>query len=56
MLIEAATQEKKDSDKIVWVLIILFTSFIGALLYCFYRLPRHREEEYLARIRRRYSR
>jgi membrane protein implicated in regulation of membrane protease activity len=55
MLIEALSKEKKDSDKIVWVLVILFASMIGALLYFFYRMPRRKEEEYLHKLRRKYA-
>lgn len=34
MLIDCASRKfKNDSDKIVWVLIILFSSFIGAFIY-----------------------
>lgn len=38
MLIDAALNEPSEgTDKIVWVLIILFTHFIGALIYFFVR-------------------
>lgn len=41
MLIDCATQEPDPTQKIVWVLIILFVSIIGAPLYFFVRkLPR----------------
>ena len=34
MLVDCATKESNQSnDKIVWILIILFTHFIGALIY-----------------------
>lgn len=40
MLIDAALNEPSDGpDKIVWVLIILFTHFIGALIYFIARRP-----------------
>jgi sterol desaturase/sphingolipid hydroxylase (fatty acid hydroxylase superfamily) len=40
MLIDAALNEPSEgSDKIVWVLIILFTHFIGALIYFVARRP-----------------
>ena len=36
ILIDAITRTfKKDSDRIVWVLVILLTSIIGALIYYF---------------------
>lgn len=37
MLVDAATNERDGTDRIVWVLIILFTHFIGALIYFFVR-------------------
>ena len=41
MLIDCATKERnQDNEKIVWILIILFTHFIGALIYFFVRRPR----------------
>ena len=33
MLVDAATHEKNSTDKLVWVLIILFTHLIGAVIY-----------------------
>ena len=33
MLIDCIKSSLKDSDKLIWVLIILFFNFIGALLY-----------------------
>jgi prolipoprotein diacylglyceryltransferase len=36
MLIDAATRKfSNDNDKIVWILIIIITGFIGALIYYF---------------------
>jgi hypothetical protein len=41
MLIEAATKESSEgNDKIMWVIIILFTHFLGALIYFFVRRPK----------------
>ena len=37
MLVDAATQEQEASDKIVWVLIVLFTHLLGAAVYFFVR-------------------
>ena len=43
MLIDAAMHEKDSTDKLVWVLIILFTHFIGAVIYFILRrVPRMR--------------
>ncbi|MBW2974562.1 PspC domain-containing protein [Candidatus Woesearchaeota archaeon] len=33
MLVDCIRSELKDADKIIWVLIIFFFSFIGALIY-----------------------
>ena len=41
MLVDCATKEPANSnDKIVWILIILLTHCLGALLYFFIRKPR----------------
>jgi len=41
MLIDCATKEEDQTLKIVWILLIVFVGFIGALLYFFIRkLPR----------------
>ncbi len=38
MLVDCATKESNQgSDKVVWILIIIFTHFIGALIYFFVR-------------------
>ena len=37
MLIDCALHERNGTDKVIWVLIILFTHFIGALIYFFVR-------------------
>ena len=40
MLIEAATLEAAGSqDRLIWVLIIIFTHFLGAAVYFFVRRP-----------------
>ena len=42
MLIDCATKEPSEgNDKIAWLLIILFTHVIGALIYYFVRRPQH---------------
>jgi len=43
MLIVAATKEPSTGDKILWVIIIIFTHVIGAAIYYFVRhAPRTR--------------
>jgi hypothetical protein len=43
MLIDAAINERDTTDKIIWVLIVLFLHFIGAVVYYFVRYrPRRR--------------
>ena len=38
MLIDCATREPSDgNDKIIWMLVILFTHLLGALIYYFVR-------------------
>ncbi len=45
MLIDCATKESTiGNDKLIWVLIILFTHLLGALLYCLIRRPRRKAE------------
>lgn len=40
MIIECATKESSaGSEKLIWILIIIFTHLIGALLYYFVRRP-----------------
>ena len=40
MLIDCATKEpSQGNDKVVWILVILFTHVIGALIYFFIRRP-----------------
>ncbi len=45
MLIDCITKESDDgNNKIAWVLIILFTHFIGALIYYIVRRPQRIKE------------
>ena len=44
MLIDCAKNEPSGSDKIVWILIILLASFIGAAIYFLVRRPKRRAE------------
>jgi hypothetical protein len=40
MLVDCATKEPSESnDKIVWILVILFTHWVGALIYFLVRRP-----------------
>jgi hypothetical protein len=40
MIIECATKEPAEgNDKLIWILIIIFTHWIGALIYYFIRRP-----------------
>ncbi len=44
MLIDCAMNEPSEgNDKIVWILVILFTHWIGALIYLLARRPRRKE-------------
>lgn len=39
-LVDAITNEPSEgNDKLIWVLVIIFTGFIGALIYFFLRRP-----------------
>ena len=45
MLIDCATKESDEgSDKIVWILVIIFTHLLGALIYFIVRRPKRIEE------------
>ncbi len=44
MLIEAALYEKKDNERLLWVIIIIFTNLIGALIYLLARRPQRISE------------
>ena len=40
MIVECATKEPAEgNDKLIWILIIIFTGWIGALIYYFVRRP-----------------
>lgn len=40
MIVECATKEpNQGNDKIVWIVIIVFTHLLGALIYYFFRRP-----------------
>jgi Phospholipase_D-nuclease N-terminal len=40
MIIECATKESnRGNEKVIWILIIIFTHWVGALLYYFVRRP-----------------
>jgi prolipoprotein diacylglyceryltransferase len=40
MIIDCATKEPNEgNDKLVWIVIIVFTQIIGALIYYFVRRP-----------------
>lgn len=45
MLIDCATKERAEgNDKIIWIIIILLTHLIGALLYFFVRRPQRKRD------------
>lgn len=45
MLIDCATKEPSEgNDKLIWVLIIVLTHWIGALIYLLARRPKRIEE------------
>lgn len=45
MLVDCLTNESSQgNDKLVWVLVIVLTNWIGALIYCFVRRPQREEE------------
>lgn len=45
MLVDCATKEpSQGNENIVWILIIVFTSWIGALIYFFVRRPQRKKE------------
>ena len=40
MLIDCATKEPSEgNDKVIWILILIFTGWIGGLIYFFVRRP-----------------
>lgn len=45
MLVECITRESSEgNDKLVWILVILFTHLLGALIYLIVRRPKRIEE------------
>ena len=43
MLVDCAVHEPSTgNEKVIWLLIILFTHFVGALLYLLIERPKHR--------------
>lgn len=45
MLVDCATKESSaGNDKLIWVLVILFTHLLGALIYFFIRRPQRKRE------------
>lgn len=45
MLIDCIQNEPSDgNDKLIWVLVILFTNWIGALIYFFVQRPKRKKE------------
>jgi hypothetical protein len=55
MLVDCATKESSQgNDKLVWILIILFAHWIGALIYFLVRRPR-RIAERRAQFARRHA-
>ncbi len=45
MLIDCATKEPSEgNDKLIWVIVIIFTHLLGALIYFFIRRPKRIEE------------
>jgi hypothetical protein len=45
MLIDCATKESSQgNDKLIWILIIVFTHWIGALIYFLVRRPQRKRE------------
>ena len=45
MLIDCATKESNQgNDRLVWVVIIIFTNIVGALIYWFIRRPQRYAE------------
>jgi hypothetical protein len=45
MIVDCATKEKSEgNDKLIWILIIVLTHWIGALIYLLVRRPRRMQE------------
>ena len=46
MIIDCATKESSEgNDKLVWIIIIVFTHLVGAAIYFFVRRPRRKAEQ-----------
>lgn len=46
MLVDCATKEpSQGNDKIIWILVIVFTHLLGALLYFFIRRPQRPDQQ-----------
>lgn len=44
MLVDCATKEpSQGNDKIIWILVIIFTHWLGALIYYFVRRPERKK-------------
>lgn len=45
MLIDCATKEPSEgNDKLIWVIVIIFTNLLGAIIYFFVRRPKRIQE------------
>jgi hypothetical protein len=45
MIVDCATKEKSDgNEKLIWILVILLTHWIGALIYLLVRRPQRIQE------------
>ncbi len=45
MIVDCATKEKSEgNEKLIWILIIVLTGWIGALIYFFVRRPQRVQE------------
>ena len=45
MLVDCATKESSQgNDKVIWILVILFTHWLGALIYYFVRRPERKRQ------------
>ncbi len=45
MIVDCATKEKsEENDKLIWILIIVLTHWIGALIYLLVRRPKRIQE------------
>jgi hypothetical protein len=45
MIIDCATNEPAEgNDKLIWILVIVLTNWIGALIYYFVRRPQRIEQ------------